>query len=132
MSTENLKYDQEARYTENDEWARKDGDLIVCGISDYAQDQLSDIVYVEFPSVGDSVAKGDAYGVVESVKAASDLYAPVGGEVVEVNEELADSPEIVNKDPYGQGWIIKIQPSAPAEWDSLTPAGEYEQAKGDD
>jgi glycine cleavage system H protein len=121
-----MKLDQEARYAKNHEWARWDGDQIVCGISDHAQESLSDIVYVEQPEEGDTFEQGDIFGVVESVKAASDLYMPMGGEIVAVNEELEDAPELVNQDPYGGGWMIRFTPSDPAEFDSLMDAGEYE------
>jgi glycine cleavage system H protein len=121
-----MKLDLNARYAESHEWARKEGDLIVCGISDHAQDELSDVVYVELPEVGDSFDQGESFGVVESVKAASDLYMPMGGEIVEVNDTLEDSPEIINKDPYGEGWMIKFKPSDPGEWDDLLSPEEYE------
>ena len=119
-----MNLDLNARYVESHEWARKEGDLIVCGITDHAQEELSDVVYVELPEVGATLAKDAQFGVIESVKAASDLYIPMGGEIVEVNDTLEDSPEIVNEDPYGQGWMIKFKPSDPGEWDSLlTPEG---------
>jgi glycine cleavage system H protein len=121
-----MKLDLNARYTESHEWVRKEDDLIVCGITDHAQDELSDVVYVELPEVGDSFPKGESFGVVESVKAASDLYMPMGGEIVEVNDALEDSPEIINKDPFGQGWLIKFGPSDPSEWDGLLSPEEYE------
>ncbi len=114
------------RYTDHDEWARLEGKEVVTGITDYAQDQLSDIVYVELPEVGDHFGKGDAFGVVESVKAASDVYMPVGGEIVEVNEELEDEPEIVNQDPYDKGWFIRIKPDDVGEWEALLDAEAYE------
>jgi glycine cleavage system H protein len=121
-----MKLDLNARYTESHEWVRKEDDLIVCGITDHAQDELSDVVYVELPEVGDSFPKGESFGVIESVKAASDLYMPMGGEIVEVNDALEDSPEIINKDPFGQGWLIKFEPSDPSEWDDLLSPEEYE------
>ena len=125
-----MNLDPNARYAETHEWARKEGDLIVCGITDHAQEELSDVVYVELPEVGATLAKDVQFGVIESVKAASDLYIPMGGEIVEVNDTLEDSPEIVNEDPYGQGWMIKFKPSDPGEWDSLlTPEG-YQAAIG--
>ena len=96
-----MKLDPEARYAETHEWVRKDGDGFVCGISDHAQESLSDIVYVELPEAGDGFDKGDSFGVVESVKAASDVYMPMGGEITAVNEALEDTPELVNQDPYG-------------------------------
>jgi glycine cleavage system H protein len=122
-----MKLDQNAKYLESHEWVRKEGDMIVCGISDHAQDSLSDVVYVEFPEVGDSFDQGDSFGVVESVKAASDLYMPMGGEIVEVNERLEDEPELVNSDPYGEGWMIKFKPSDPGEWDGLLSPEDYEK-----
>ncbi len=121
-----MKLDPEARYAKTHEWARWDGDEIVCGISDHAQDALSDIVYVELPDVGDAFDKGDAFGVVESVKAASDVYMPMGGEITAANEDLEDMPELVNKDPYGHGWLIRFKPSDPAEFDDLMDGAAYE------
>jgi glycine cleavage system H protein len=123
-----MKLDPNARYVESHEWARKAGDLIVCGITDHAQEELSDVVYVEFPEVGASFAKGDVFGVIESVKAASDLYMPMGGEIVELNDTLDDSPEVVNDDPYGEGWMIKFKPSDLGEWDSLLSPEDYEKS----
>ncbi len=98
-------------YTDEHEWVRLEGDVAVVGITDYAQHELGDVVYVELPEVGSTVEQGKPFGVVESVKAASDLYAPVSGEVVEVNTALEDAPELVNDDPYGEGWMIKVRPS---------------------
>ncbi len=120
-----MKLDVDAKYQDSHERARREDDLIVCGISDHAQDSLSDVVYVELPVAGDSFNQGDAFGVVESVKAASDLYIPMGGEIVAVNEELEDAPELVNEDPYGKGWMIKFRPSEPGEWDRLLSGAEY-------
>jgi len=122
-----MKLDNDARYTKEHDWVRKDGELFVFGISDHAQDQLSDIVYLESPEVGDSFAQGDSFGVVESVKAASDLYLPMGGEIVEVNDALVDAPEIMNSDPYGEAWIIKFKASDPAEFDQLMSPEDYEK-----
>ena len=121
-----MKLDPKARYAESHEWVRQDGDEIVCGISDHAQESLSDIVYVELPEVGDVFDKGDAFGVVESVKAASDVYMPMGGEITVINEGLDDAPETVNQDPYSEGWIIRFRPSDPAEFDGLMDADAYE------
>jgi glycine cleavage system H protein len=123
-----MKLDANAKYQESHEWARQDGDLIVCGITDHAQDELSDVVYVELPAVGSSLNKGDIFGVVESVKAASDLYMPMGGEIVAVNGALEDTPESVNDDAFGEGWMIKFRPSDPSEWDSLLSGEAYQQA----
>ena len=120
-----MEFDPDVRYLETHEWARKDGDEIVVGISDYAQGTLSDIVYVELPEVGDAVTKGDQLGVVESVKAAGDVYAPVSGTIVAVNEALEDTPELINQDPFGEGWLVRIKPSEPAEWETLLDVEAY-------
>ncbi len=122
-----MKLDPEARYAKSHEWARWDGDEIVCGITDYAQESLSDVVYVELPEEGDVLDRGDIFGVVESVKAASDLYMPMGGEITAVNEALEDQPELVNQDPYGQGWMIRFIPSDSDEFDELMEADDYEE-----
>ena len=121
-----MKLDANARYAESHEWVRQDGDEIGCGISDHAQDSLSDVVYVELPDVGDAFEKGEPFGVVESVKAASDLYMPMGGEITAINEELEDTPETINQDPYGDGWLIRFSPSNPAEFDDLMDGDAYE------
>lgn len=120
-----MKFPAELRYSEHDEWARVEEDEVITGITDYAQDQLSDIVYVELPEVGDQFDKGEPYGVVESVKAASDVYMPASGEIVEVNLELEDTPEIVNEDPYGKGWFVRIRPAELADLDELMDAEAY-------
>lgn len=115
----------ELKYTSDHEWAMEEGDLLVIGITDYAQDALGEIVYIELPSEGDEVTKGDPFGAVESTKAVSDLYAPVSGDVVEVNDVLLDSPEIINGDPYGEGWMIKVRPYDPGELKDLMDFEEY-------
>jgi glycine cleavage system H protein len=120
-----LNYDPNLKYAETDEWAGVEGDIVTVGISDYAQDALSDIVYVELPEVGDEVSAGDAVATVESVKAASDILSPVSGEIVEVNEALEDTPEAINEDPYG-AWIFKVKASDLAELDKLMDAAAYE------
>ena len=122
-----MKLDAKAKYQDSHEWVRKEGALIVCGISDHAQESLSDVVYVEFPELGASFNQGDTFGVVESVKAASDLYMPMGGEIVAVNDALEEEPELINSDPYGEGWLIKFKPSDPGEWDELLSPAAYEQ-----
>lgn len=122
-----VKVDPDCLYTKTHEWIRVDGEYGYTGITDYAQDQLSDIVYVELPEVGDSFGQGEVYGVVESVKAASDCYLAVAGEIAEVNEELEDSPELVNQDPYGDGWFVRIIIEDPDELESLMDAEEYTQ-----
>ncbi|MDP1541113.1 MAG: glycine cleavage system protein GcvH [Moraxellaceae bacterium] len=113
------------KYASSHEWALLEGDIVTVGISDHAQDALGDLVYVELPNVGDTVSQGDEAGVVESVKAASDIYAPVSGEIIEINEALTDSPEIVNSEPYEGGWLYKIRASDVAELDALMSAEEY-------
>ncbi len=123
-----MNLDPNAKYQTSHEWSRQEGDLIVCGITDHAQDSLSDVVYVELPEVGASLKKGEVFGVVESVKAASDLYMPMGGEIVETNEKLEDEPELVNSNPYDDGWMIKLSPSDPGEWDGLLSGEGYKAA----
>jgi glycine cleavage system H protein len=121
----------ELRFAESHEWAKKDGDLIVVGISDHAQEALGDVVFVELPEIGKVFAAGDAAGVVESVKAASDIYSPIGGEVVEVNEALGDAPEELNNAPYSS-WIFKLKPSnADADLAKLLDAAGYKAAIGE-
>jgi len=115
------------KYTKNDEWIKVDGNIGTIGISDYAQEQLSDIVFVEITvSVGDTVKQGDACATLESVKAAADVYAPVSGKVIAVNEALPDAPDTVNSDPYGAAWMVKIELSNPSELDNLLDASAYE------
>ncbi len=115
------------RYAPTHEWAKVEGDIAIVGISDYAQHALSDVVYVELPEVGARVNKGDPVAVVESVKAAEDVYAPLSGEIVEINEELPDNPEWVNEDPYGKAWFFKIKMSNPAEYDELLDVEAYKK-----
>ena len=121
-----MNLDANAKYQKTHVWARPDGDVYTVGITDFAQDSLNDVVFVELPAVGDTLAKGDTFGVVESVKSASDLYMPLGGEIVEVNEALEDEPELVNDDPYGAGWMIKFKASDTSEWDGLLSGEQYE------
>jgi glycine cleavage system H protein len=109
-------------YTREDEWARREGNRLRCGITDYAQQQLGDIVFVELPEVGSEIIQGQVFGVIESVKAVSDLYAPISGRVVEVNEELADRPELVNQDCYGDGWILVVDARGEEPSDMLDAA----------
>ncbi|MBN1196448.1 MAG: glycine cleavage system protein GcvH [Candidatus Aminicenantes bacterium] len=113
------------KFTKDHEWVRLEGDVAVMGISEHAQHELGDVVYVELPTVGDSISRGDALANVESVKAVSDVYAPVSGEIVAVNQELEDHPEQINKDAEGNGWIAKIKISDPAELDELMSVEEY-------
>lgn len=120
-----LNYPDDLKYTESDEWIRVDGDTATIGISDYAQDALNDIVYVELPDTGDSFSAGAEFGTVESVKAASELKMPVSGEITEVNADLEDSPEIINDDPYGAGWIAKIKITDNSALAGLMDAAAY-------
>ncbi len=115
----------ELKYANSHEWARLEGDIVTVGITDHAQDALGDVVYVELPEIGDTINAGDEAGVVESVKAASDIYAPVTGEVVEINEDLEDAPETINADAYNDGWFFKLKISDPAELDDLLDAEGY-------
>ena len=118
---------RELRYTKTHEWVKLDGDIVTLGITDFAQEQLSDLTYVELPDVEDEVAAMDEIGVVESVKAASDVYAPVAGVVVEVNRDVQETPEIVNSDPYGAGWLFKIRAQHPDDFETLLDADQYEE-----
>lgn len=124
MDLEKLK---EFKFSKEHEWVKVEGDIAAVGISDHAQHELGDVVYVELPAVGDSFKKGDALGNIESVKAVSDIYAPVSGKVTAVNGELEDQPEIVNQDPYGKGWIAKLKMEDTAELDDLMNHDEYQQ-----
>jgi glycine cleavage system H protein len=127
MSDKKINYAADRKYSESHEWVKMEGDLAVIGISDYAQDQLGDVVFVELPEVGTTLEAGKAFGVVESVKAASDVFAPLSGKVEAVNEELKNVPETVNKDPLGSGWFIKIRPSNPADLNKLLDAATYQK-----
>jgi glycine cleavage system H protein len=113
------------RYSKDHEWARQEGDLFVVGINDYAQDQLGDVVFTELPEPGSTFSQGDEFGTVESVKAVSELYMPLSGEVTEINSALEDSPELINNEPYKGGWMIKIRPSDPGEVDNLLDHDAY-------
>ena len=119
-----LHLPDDLRYTDEHEWARITGDTARIGVSDYAQDQLGDIVFVELPAVGDTLAKGEVFGTLESVKAVSELYLPLSGEVVAVNTALVDAPELINQDPYA-AWIIEVRPSDAGEYDQLLSAAAY-------
>ena len=118
---------QELRYTREDEWVRVEGERVVLGVTDYAQQQLGDVVFVELPAVGGTLERGEPFGVIESVKAVADLFGPVTGRVVEVNATLADQPELVNQDCYGDGWMLVVEPDDPAEIDDLLVASDYRQ-----
>ena len=119
-------YPEDLLYSENHEWIRVEDDVATMGISDFAQNELGDIVFVELPEVDEDFGQGDAMGVVESVKAVSDIYMPVGGTIVEANEDVLDAPDLVNSDPYGEGWLVKVRFSDESEMDSLMNAEDYQ------
>ncbi|HDR51196.1 MAG TPA: glycine cleavage system protein GcvH [Mariniphaga anaerophila] len=122
-----MKIPAELKYTEDHEWVRVEGDTATVGITDFAQSELGDVVFVEIETEGEELDKGETFGTVEAVKTVSDLFMPVGGEVVEVNEALADEPELVNKDPYGKGWMVKIKVGDTSELDDLMSADDYKK-----
>ena len=120
-----MKVPTDRKFSETHEWFLVDNDVVTMGITQYAADELTDITYVELPEVGDHYDQGEAYGVVESVKAASDVYMPATGEILAINADLEDAPEIVNKDPYGKGWFVRIKLDDASELDGLMDAGAY-------
>jgi glycine cleavage system H protein len=124
---ENRLYPEDSKYSQSHEWVKVDKDIATVGITDFATKQLTDLVYVELPSMGAKVTRGSSFGVVESVKAVSDLHSPVSGTVVKVNEKLSKEPEIINQDPYGKGWMIKVKIEDQTELDTLMDSEEYEQ-----
>ena len=121
-----MDFPEEFKYTEEHEWVMVDDDVATIGVTDFAQDQLGDVVFVELPEVGDQLKSGKPFGVVESVKAVSDVYAPVSGEVLEVNDDLPDDPEMINNSPYEDGWLLKIRMSDISELDDLMDAEAYQ------
>ena len=125
-------YPKELKYEKEHEWVRVDDDIAVIGITHFAQDQLGEVVYVDLPSAGDAITAGETFGEVESVKSVSDLYAPVSGEIIKVNNGLDDTPETVNEDCYGEGWMLEVRLSDPSEMDALLTAEEYEQFLSDE
>jgi len=118
---------EDLKYTREHEWLRMEDDLAVVGITDYAQRELGDVVFVDLPAVGSTVQQGEIFGSIDSVKTASDLYSPISGEVVEINSALADDPALVNTDPYGKGWMIKVRPRDESELDNLLTPQEYRE-----
>ena len=120
-----MNFPENVKYTADHEWIRVEGEIGWIGITEYAQGELGDIVFIELPAVGSKIEKGKSFGTIEAVKAVSDLFAPVSGEVVEINSEMKDHPEVVNKDPYGKGWMVKIKITDPAELKSLLTAEDY-------
>jgi glycine cleavage system H protein len=123
-------YPEDCQYTKEHEWVRLEDGIAVVGITDYAQDHLGDVVFIELPDVGTAVAQFEPFGVIDSVKASSELYAPLSGEVEAVNDALTDQPELVNQEPYGEGWMIKVRPADLAEMEQLLDAEGYEQFLG--
>lgn len=121
-------FPDDLRYTESDEWVRREGEELVSGITAFASDQLGDVVYLQLPDTGKHFGEGDPFGEIESVKAVSDLFAPVAGKIVAANQELDQTPGLVNEDPYGRGWIIRLRPDNVADVDSLLDASAYEQS----
>lgn len=127
-----MKAPADLKYTDNDEWVRVDGDTAAMGITDYAQDQLSDVVFVEIVAFeGDELDQGETCAVVESVKAAADVYMPVSGKILEINESLVDAPELINEDPYGEAWLVKFELTDPGELDDLMDAEAYQKLERD-
>ncbi|MGB9613127.1 MAG: glycine cleavage system protein GcvH [Candidatus Margulisiibacteriota bacterium] len=120
-------YPEELKYTSTHEWIKVEGHTAIVGITDFAQDQLGDVVYVELPAVGKQLKAGEEFGVVESVKSVSSLYSPVSGKVIAVNQELSNHPEFVNQEPYGKGWIIKLEPANRDEFEKLFSAQDYQK-----
>ncbi len=120
-----MKFPENVKYTSEHEWVRLDGDIAYVGITDYAQEQLGDIVFVDIPTVGETLPANEVFGTIEVVKTISDLFLPVGGEILEQNEALEDQPELVNQDPYGEGWLVKIKPDTNADFNSLLDVKAY-------
>jgi len=120
-----MNFPEELKYAPNHEWSRRDGDVIRMGISDFAQDALGDVVYVELPNAGSTIGAGEPYAEVESTKSVSDVYAPVSGTVIAVNNALDENPELVNTDPYGEGWFAEIEMSDPSDFDALMDVAAY-------
>jgi glycine cleavage system H protein len=127
MKEQKMEFPKELRYSQEHEWVAVEDNIATIGITDYAQEQLGDVVYVELPEVGTQVTKDEAFGVVESVKAVSDVYAPVSGTVTEINVSLPDSPETINEDPYGDAWMIRVDMGDPEEVEDLMTAAQYKK-----
>jgi glycine cleavage system H protein len=122
-----MEFPQNLKYSKEHEWVKVEGQTVTVGITDYAQDSLGDVVYVELPQEGAAVAKDETFGVIESVKAVSDLYSPVSGKIAEVNDSIIDNPEVINEDPYGEAWILKVELDSPDELDGLLSSDDYQQ-----
>lgn len=122
-----MNFPENLKYTSEHEWVRMEGDVAYVGITDYAQEQLGDIVFVDVPTIGETLKEGETFGTIEVVKTISDLFLPISGEILELNEKLEETPELVNTDPYGEGWIIKVNPSDKSEFDNLLSAEAYKK-----
>ena len=122
-----MEFPQELKYSKEHEWIKVESNTVTIGITDYAQDSLGDVVYVELPQEGTAMVKGETFGVIESVKAVSDLYSPVSGNIIEVNDSIIDNPEVINEEPYGDAWILKVELSSPEELDELLGSDDYQQ-----
>lgn len=120
-----MEFPEDLRYTKDHEWAKSENNQALIGITNYAQDALGDVVYVEFPEIGAGLKQFQVFGVVESVKAVSDLFSPLSGRVLEINQNLKNSPQLVNEDPYGEGWMIRLEVKDPSEWENLLTAQDY-------
>ena len=118
---------QNLKYTKEHEWVKIDGDLLIVGITDHAQSELGDIIFIEFPDLSQMISKDDSFGTIEAVKTVADLFAPVSGKIIEINQDLEDSPELVNSDPYGEGWIVKITDFDKSQLDALLDSNNYEE-----
>ncbi|MFR9165766.1 MAG: glycine cleavage system protein GcvH [Dysgonomonas sp.] len=125
-----MNFPENLKYSKDHEWIRLEGDVAYVGITDYAQRELGEIVYVDITSVGDTVSQGEVFGSIEAVKTVSDLFLPISGEVMEVNPDLEDKPELVNEDPYGKGWVVKISPEKASEADQLLSVEDYKKLIG--
>lgn len=125
-----MKFPEELKYSKEHEWVRVEGDIVVIGVTDFAQGELGEIVYVDVETEGETLAKDEVFGTIEAVKTVSDLFMPIGGEIIEFNPELEDAPELVNEDPYGKGWMLKVKPTDISEMDSLLTAEEYKNIIG--
>ncbi|NMA74844.1 MAG: glycine cleavage system protein GcvH [Bacteroidales bacterium] len=122
-----MKFPEELKYTKEHEWVRVEDDFVYIGITDYAQDQLGDIVFIDIPTLDETLESGEVFGTIEVVKTVSDLFLPISGTIIEVNETLEEQPELVNEDPYGEGWIIKVEPADDADFDALLTASAYKE-----
>ena len=118
---------QNLKYTKEHEWVKIDGDLLIVGITDHAQSELGDIIFIEFPDLSQMISKDDSFGTIEAVKTVADLFAPVSGKIIEINQNLEDNPELVNSDPYGEGWIVKITDFDKSQLDALLDSNNYEE-----